>query len=237
MSATKRVGISKGTRFRIFTRDNFTCRYCGRQSDTVVLVVDHVVPVVEGGTNEDMNLATACEPCNQGKGRQTLTSTPIDNEATRLRLAQEMQEQRGAAEAARCMVEAKRELRQEVINLWCEIRGKEDMPRQTANIMFGFARKYGLELVATWVEIANERLGSKSDYQVGRYVCGIRRKLIEQGDITADGPLSRAALAPEPPPSLEEEEPEGDALAYFDDDPGSDMMVDPAFFHIEAFIE
>ena len=57
-------------RFRILQRDGFRCRYCGRPGSVpgVVLHVDHVVPVVAGGTSTEGNLLTACEECNLGKG-------------------------------------------------------------------------------------------------------------------------------------------------------------------------
>jgi hypothetical protein len=68
----KRKAISKTTRFEVLKRDRFTCRYCGAQAPAVVLVMEHVVPVAEGGTNDIMNLVAACEPCNQGKGARLL---------------------------------------------------------------------------------------------------------------------------------------------------------------------
>lgn len=52
----------------MFKRDHFTCVYCGRSAPEVVLHVDHVLPVSEGGTNDVGNLVTACADCNLGKG-------------------------------------------------------------------------------------------------------------------------------------------------------------------------
>jgi hypothetical protein len=71
-----RQPISKRTRFEIFKRDKFTCAYCGRTPPTILLVVDHVVPVVEGGRSDLDNLITACEECNQGKGAVSLDQVP-----------------------------------------------------------------------------------------------------------------------------------------------------------------
>lgn len=62
------MAISVRTRFEIFKRDEFTCRYCGKTSPEVILEVDHIVPVAEGGTDDPMNLATSCWACNSGKG-------------------------------------------------------------------------------------------------------------------------------------------------------------------------
>lgn len=63
--------IQKKKRFLIFERDNFTCQYCGRRpdQDTVVLHVDHVISVHDGGTSDDQNLITSCADCNLGKGK------------------------------------------------------------------------------------------------------------------------------------------------------------------------
>ncbi len=64
----QRGAISPRTRFDIFKRDSFTCRYCGQASPAVVLEVDHVVPVAEGGSSDPINLVTSCFSCNRGKG-------------------------------------------------------------------------------------------------------------------------------------------------------------------------
>ena len=70
--ASKRKGIGKGLRFDVFKRDGFTCQYCGRQPPEVVLQVDHIVPVADGGGNDEMNLLTSCRACNLGKGKKRL---------------------------------------------------------------------------------------------------------------------------------------------------------------------
>jgi len=62
------MAISKSLRFEIFKRDKFACQYCGRQTPQVVLEIDHIIPVSEGGTDNPNNLITACLDCNRGKG-------------------------------------------------------------------------------------------------------------------------------------------------------------------------
>jgi hypothetical protein len=57
-------------RQRIYTRDGFACVYCGSATD---LAVDHVKPVVQGGTHDDVNLQTLCKSCNSRKGRRDAT--------------------------------------------------------------------------------------------------------------------------------------------------------------------
>ena len=80
-----RQAISKKTRFDVFKRDGFKCAYCGATpSESVVLEVDHIHPVADGGTNEINNLVTACWDCNRGKGPRLLSSVPqsLEEKAT-----------------------------------------------------------------------------------------------------------------------------------------------------------
>ena len=76
----ERQSISLKTRFEIFKRDNFTCRYCGRHAPDVELEVDHVVPVAKGGTNEFFNLVTSCYECNHGKSNRLLSDDQVTRE-------------------------------------------------------------------------------------------------------------------------------------------------------------
>lgn len=62
-----RKSLSKKIRFEVFKRDSFKCQYCGKSSPDVILEVDHIKPVSEGGTNDITNLITACFDCNRGK--------------------------------------------------------------------------------------------------------------------------------------------------------------------------
>jgi hypothetical protein len=72
-----RSGVTKRVRFLILERDGFRCRYCGATPDVAELVIDHVIPVADGGSDEPDNLATACGDCNAGKGgRPLLTPLP-----------------------------------------------------------------------------------------------------------------------------------------------------------------
>ncbi|MBG0771343.1 MAG: HNH endonuclease, partial [Anaerolineaceae bacterium] len=61
--------IVKLTRKEIFRRDNFTCQYCGRQTNT--LTIDHVIPRHMGGETTWSNVVTACSRCNHLKGGMT----------------------------------------------------------------------------------------------------------------------------------------------------------------------
>ena len=81
---SERKAISKKLRFEVFKRDNFTCQYCGRMAPDVILEVDHINPVKNGGDNNIMNLITSCFDCNRGKGKRTLK----ENEEIKLQVEQ-----------------------------------------------------------------------------------------------------------------------------------------------------
>jgi len=68
----KRKSISKKLRFEIFKRDSFKCQYCGQSAPEVLLHIDHIKPVANGGDNDITNLITSCVNCNQGKGKREL---------------------------------------------------------------------------------------------------------------------------------------------------------------------
>lgn len=74
--AGERKPLSKKMRFDVFKRDGFVCQYCGAHPPSIVLHVDHINPVAEGGDNNIDNLITACEPCNLGKGANKLSEIP-----------------------------------------------------------------------------------------------------------------------------------------------------------------
>lgn len=73
----ERKPIGKKLRFEVFKRDSFRCQYCGRSAPDVILEVDHIVPVAEGGKNDILNLITSCRDCNRGKGKHVLTENEI----------------------------------------------------------------------------------------------------------------------------------------------------------------
>lgn len=68
-----RKPIPKSVRFEVFKRDKFTCQYCGAAAPDVILEVDHIRPVAKGGTNDILNLVTACRSCNRGKTDKELS--------------------------------------------------------------------------------------------------------------------------------------------------------------------
>jgi len=57
---------SQRTRALVLERDNFRCKFCGATTEQEKLEVDHILPEALGGTDSLNNLATLCQPCNQG---------------------------------------------------------------------------------------------------------------------------------------------------------------------------
>ena len=90
----ERKPISKKKRFEVFKRDKFTCQYCGRKSPDVILEVDHIKPVAEGGNNGILNLITSCRDCNRGKGKTLLSiNEEVAKQQSRLQELAEKREQ------------------------------------------------------------------------------------------------------------------------------------------------
>jgi 5-methylcytosine-specific restriction endonuclease McrA len=57
------------TRLGVFHRDNYTCQYCGKQSQQ--LTIDHVIPRYLNGQHTWENVVSACIPCNHRKAGRT----------------------------------------------------------------------------------------------------------------------------------------------------------------------
>jgi len=50
-------------------RDSYTCQICGKKEGDTLLMVDHIIPIAQGGYNEIDNLQTLCWECNLKKAR------------------------------------------------------------------------------------------------------------------------------------------------------------------------
>lgn len=80
-----RVPIPVKRRFEVLHRDGYTCQYCGAKGPqaggSAELHIDHRIPVSAGGTNDVVNLVTACRDCNLGKGARRIDDgeSPISN--------------------------------------------------------------------------------------------------------------------------------------------------------------
>lgn len=66
---TKRPAISAAKRASVLATSNYRCGYCGTADGPFDL--DHVIPVSQGGSNDEENLIAACWRCNRSKGGRT----------------------------------------------------------------------------------------------------------------------------------------------------------------------
>lgn len=117
------MSISKSIRFEVFKRDSFTCQYCGAQAPDVVLEIDHIHPVSEGGTDDLMNLVTACFDCNRGKSDKLLSDDAAIQK--RKQMLDDLQERREQLEMLlewqRTLMQFKDDEIQELHKFWCEL--------------------------------------------------------------------------------------------------------------------
>lgn len=83
-STAPRKAISRRLRYEILRRDGHACYYC--HATDVPLTIDHVLPVVLGGTDDPSNLVAACKDCNGGKtssAPDAATVAQVDEDAAR----------------------------------------------------------------------------------------------------------------------------------------------------------
>lgn len=63
----KRNPIDHKLRHEVFKRDNYKCKECGATNQETQLHVDHIISVMQGGSDELNNLQTLCSTCNLAK--------------------------------------------------------------------------------------------------------------------------------------------------------------------------
>lgn len=167
---TERKAISKKTRFEVFKRDGFECQYCGAHPPGVLLHIDHILAVANGGTNAIDNLVTACQPCNLGKGARDLKAAPQPL-ADRARETAEREAQLAGYQA---IFEAKRQrIENETWRVLRTLYGKEcnSVPRDEHASVKRFIERLGVHAVLDAAEIA---MASRvSEWKLFRYFCGI----------------------------------------------------------------
>lgn len=148
LDSERGIVMRKGLRFDIFRRDSFTCRYCGAQPPDVVLEVDHVVPRVDGGTDDPLNLVTSCGDCNRGKSRKRLDpSAPVqpDADLEYLAVQQELAEIERYQHTLALREEALKGLVNSLQDLWMEVSELDWYPKD--RLIRSMLLKYDVESV------------------------------------------------------------------------------------------
>lgn len=167
-----RPSISKKLRFDVFKRDGFACQYCGaKPSETVLLEIDHIRPIADGGTNEIDNLVIACYDCNRGKGAAALTSIPQSLEEK----AAFTQEREAQLRAYYEILEAAKERKDgelwAVADIFMQRFVDDSILRSRLASIRSFLGRLDFYEVVEAMEIAVDRHSSKD--AVFRYFCGI----------------------------------------------------------------
>lgn len=75
MRKTQRL-IEQRVSWKVYKRDNYTCRYCGQ--DAIPLTVDHLVLWEVGGPSIEENLVASCRKCNKTRGNLKYSDWLVD---------------------------------------------------------------------------------------------------------------------------------------------------------------
>lgn len=66
-SGSRRGKAWNATRKLVLDRDGWVCQSCGKLLEGSDATVDHIVPVIAGGSDEHDNLVAMCRLCNGTK--------------------------------------------------------------------------------------------------------------------------------------------------------------------------
>lgn len=167
-----REAISKKLRFDVFKRDGFCCGYCGAHpSETVILEIDHIHPVIEGGTNEIDNLLTACFDCNRGKGPRLLSTIPQSFEEKAIETAEREAQLRAYYEILEAKKQRKDDELWSIADIYMQRYGDESILRSRLASIRTFLERMDYYEVHEAMEIAVDKMYSKAP--AFRYFCGI----------------------------------------------------------------
>jgi len=81
----RRRRISAAVRRQITERDTQRCAYCrSPMLMGIPMVIEHIIPLVSGGSSTPDNLCLACYRCNEFKGSRIEAADPRDGKLTLL---------------------------------------------------------------------------------------------------------------------------------------------------------
>ena len=172
MSTTKRKSISKKARFEVFKRDGFTCQYCGAHPPAVILHLDHIHPVAQGGGNEDDNLVTACESCNQGKSDSSLSDIPQSLQEKAALIIEKEEQIKGYKRVMTAKRQRLEDECDEVVDVYERFRDGFTLNDKARVTVRTFIEKLGVHDVIGAMERAytNTKIRSGQEF---KYFCGI----------------------------------------------------------------
>lgn len=171
-----REAIRKSVRFEVFKRDCFTCQYCGQKAPDVVLEIDHINPVADGGDNSLLNLVTACRACNSGKSDKVLSDASAVEKSRRQ--AEDSQERlrqiQMIADWHASLVDLDTEAVARLEKLWFQSVGAEDgtyLLDSAKDELRSVIKRYGFDIACQGVVQASQRYMRKSpdiDHEMAR---------------------------------------------------------------------
>lgn len=151
-----RKPLGKKLRFEVFKRDSFTCQYCGAKAPDVILHVDHLSPVSSGGSNDILNLITACDACNLGKGARAISDN-AEVEKQRAQLEQ-LNERRLQMEQMLAWREELRSIEDDALDAasqrWFDLAKPNATTEAGDRTLRDLIGKFGLALVLDAIEAA-----------------------------------------------------------------------------------
>jgi hypothetical protein len=153
------MSVSTRTRFEVFKRDGFTCRYCGRKSPEVILEVDHISPVCVGGSNDPINLTTSCWECNRGKAGVSLSEVmtgedPHDKAILILEQERQLAEYNAVVTRQRERQDADLQL---LVDHWCSITYKKYVNESDLRFLKYCVRVCPVQQVLCFMDVAQSR--------------------------------------------------------------------------------
>lgn len=161
--------LSKKLRFEVFKRDRFTCQYCGRMAPDVVLEVDHINPVAEGGSDDILNLITSCRDCNRGKGKVPITENDaLKKQQNQLLALADRKEQiemmatwrKELSDIEDCEID----IVSDTISMWAYDREEWSLSPTGRNKIRLLLKRFTLEEIISAVEISYARYYEGTDY-------------------------------------------------------------------------
>lgn len=184
----KRRSVNRGTRFDVFRRDGFTCRYCGQRPPGVVLELDHIHPIKKGGTNDPLNLITSCYDCNRGKAAKVITDKAPKPDAdllfleTQQEIAEMRRYQKALAERDATLTSVVGSLQ----DLWNKESGLDWMPAE--HTLRRLLRMYSIDMIGpALVDVAGKVSGgyiTDEGNQWLRYLYAVCRNMAKSEEAT-----------------------------------------------------
>jgi hypothetical protein len=164
------MAVGKTLRHAILKRDDFKCKYCGKDSDDAKLEIDHIIPVAKGGDDNPINLVTACFDCNRGK-RDTLLGhkqTFINKEE----LEKEFSTTRDNVQKYYIQKQFKEEAMDIILNAWNENFNQNIEDSQMKSLKH-FAKMLPPHEIVDAIEVASNRWNGRMYNAPFKYLCGI----------------------------------------------------------------